>query len=120
MPVKAERTGVDAQVPHGDFGLSIRAIELLRRALAKHPGIVRAIVYGSRARGNYRPGSDIDLVLEAPQLTATEFAQIDLELDDLMLPYQIDLSLLHHIDDPTLREHIASVGRPLWQASESS
>ena len=98
------------------FGLSPTATALLRDVLAAHPGIQRAIIYGSRAQGNFRPGSDIDLALDAPDLAFDEFLRIEQALDDLMLPYRIDLSLLTHIDNPALREHIARVGRPLWQA----
>jgi predicted nucleotidyltransferase len=49
------------------------------------------VLYGSRAKGNYRPGSDIDLTLLGESLNLTELQKIELELDDLMLPYKIDL-----------------------------
>lgn len=99
----------------GDFGLPAAAIASLQRVLAQHAGIRQAIVYGSRAKGNYRPGSDIDLTLDAPTLAFGEFLRIDQDLDDLMLPYRIDLSLLTQIDNPDLRSHIARVGKVLWQ-----
>ena len=98
-----------------DFGLPAAAIASLRSVLAQHAGIRQAIIYGSRAKGNYRPGSDIDLTLDAPTLDFGEFLKIDQALDDLMLPYRIDLSLLAHIDNPDLRSHIARVGKLLWQ-----
>ena len=97
-----------------DFGLSPRALGLLRSVFEKHPGIERAIVYGSRAKGNYRPGSDIDVTLDGPQLTFSELLRIDSELDDLMLPYSIDLSLLKQIENTALLSHIARVGQPIW------
>ena len=99
--------------PATDFGLSARTLGLLRSVLARHTPIERAIVYGSRAKGNFRPGSDIDLTLDAPQLTLNDLLRIDSELDELMLPYTIDLSLLQHIDNPALLSHIARVGRLL-------
>ena len=98
-----------------DFGLPAAAIASLQRVLAQHAGIHRAIVYGSRAKGNYRPGSDIDLTLDAPTLDFGELLRIEQALDDLMLPYRIDLSLLAHIEEPDLRSHIARVGKVLWQ-----
>lgn len=97
-----------------DFGLSPRVLELIRGVLDRHPGIDRAIVYGSRAKGDYRTGSDIDLTLDAPQLTFSELLRIDSELDDLMLPYSFDLSLLKQIETPGLLGHIARVGKPFW------
>jgi uncharacterized protein len=96
-----------------DFGLSERTLGLLRGVIGKHTGIDRVIVYGSRAKGNFRPGSDIDLALDAPSLMFSELLQINGELDDLMLPYTIDLSLLKQIDNPSLLSHIERVGKPL-------
>lgn len=101
-----------------DFGLSPRVLDLIRGVLGRHPGINRAIVYGSRAKGNYCTGSDIDLTLDAPQLTFSELLRIDSELDDLMLPYSFDLSLLKQIENPGLLGHIAKVGKPLWSKSD--
>lgn len=95
------------------LGLSPHTLALLNSVLARHSGIQRAIVYGSRAKGNFRPGSDIDLTLDAPELTLAELLRISSELDDLMLPYTIDLSLLQQINNPSLLEHIAHVGQPL-------
>ncbi len=98
----------------GDFGLSSRARELLGSAFAAEPRINRALVYGSRAKGNYRSGSDIDIALDAPQLSYSDCLRLASTLDDLMLPWRIDLSALHQIDNPALLEHIARVGKPLW------
>lgn len=97
-----------------DFGLPAAAITALRHVLSRYPQIERALVYGSRAKGNYSSGSDIDLTLDGPTLTFTELMHIETALDDLMLPWKIDLSLLSHIDNPDLLDHIARVGKPLW------
>lgn len=96
-----------------DFGLSARTLDQLRGVLSRHTGIQRAIVYGSRAKGDFRPGSDIDLTLDAPGLMFDELLRINGELDDLMLPYTIDLSLLKQIDNPSLLSHIERVGKLL-------
>ena len=96
-----------------NFGLSPSTLGLLRGVLAHHTGINRAVVYGSRAKGAFRPGSDIDLTLDAPSLTLSDLLNIDRELDDLMLPYTIDLSLLQHINNPGLLSHIERVGKLL-------
>ena len=97
-----------------DFGLPAAAITALRSVLSQYPQIEQALVYGSRAKGNYRSGSDIDLTLDGPRLTFTELMHIETALDDLMLPWNVDLSLLSHIDNPHLLDHIARVGKPLW------
>ena len=102
-----------------DFGLPAAAIAALRKVLSQYPAIERAVVYGSRAKGNYRNGSDIDLTLDGPTLTFTELLHIETTLDDLMLPWKIDLSLLSQIDNPDLLDHIARVGKPLWIKKDS-
>lgn len=100
---------------HGaEFGLPATAIMALCSVLRQNPRVEQAIVYGSRAKGNFRPGSDLDLTLVGPELTFTDLMRIETELDDLMLPWKIDLSLRSHIDDPELLSHIARVGKPLW------
>jgi predicted nucleotidyltransferase len=83
--------------------------------LAHYPQVEQAILYGSRAKGNYKRGSDIDLTLQGgADLTLTVLYHIMDELDDLLLPYQIDLSIWHLIDDLALREHIKRVGQPFY------
>lgn len=99
-------------VPEGNtkFGLKQTTIEKINGVLSAHPQIRQVIIYGSRAKGNYRNGSDIDLTIEGEAVTLSELLKIETELDDLLLPYKIDLSLLHQIDDPDLIDHIRRVG----------
>jgi predicted nucleotidyltransferase len=100
------------------FGLTERGLALLRSLFSSDPRIERAIVYGSRAKGNFRPGSDIDITLDAPSMDYDDFLRLCTSLDDLMLPWKIDLSLLSQIDNPDLLDHIARVGQPLWMKKE--
>lgn len=92
------------------FGLKPDTISRINGVLAAHPEIERAILYGSRAMGNYRAGSDIDLCLKGEALTLTQLLKIENELDELLLPYKIDLSLHHALDNPGLIDHIRRVG----------
>ena len=91
-------------------GLDLSVIEKIRGVFAGYPQIERVLLYGSRAKGNYRPGSDIDLTLIGEQLTMSHLMQIENELDELLLPYKIDLSLLHKIESRELTDHIERVG----------
>lgn len=93
-----------------EYGLKPDVIVNINRVLAVHPEIEQAILYGSRAKGNYRIGSDIDLCLVGDSLTLTQLLKIENEMDDLLLPYKIDLSLFHMLDNPELIEHIHRVG----------
>jgi len=96
------------------FGLSDEAIREIQAVLALYPEVEKAILYGSRAAGTFKPGSDIDLTLVGEGLTHNHLLGIMSDLDDLLLPWMIDLSLLATIDHPDLREHIERVGRTLY------
>ncbi len=91
-------------------GLKASVIEKIRDVFNAYPEIEQAILYGSRAKGNYRVGSDIDLTLKGKHLTSSQAVTIKAELDNLMLPYKIDLSLFHNIEDMELVSHIQRVG----------
>ena len=93
------------------FGLSQASLQKIECVLKRHSQIERAIVYGSRAMGNFKPSSDIDLTLVGENLSTSDLLQIESELDDLLLPYSIDLSLFHQIENSDLKEHIQRVGK---------
>jgi predicted nucleotidyltransferase len=96
------------------FGLPIEVVSKIGGVLAGHPEVVSAILYGSRAKGNYKPGSDIDLTLVGGRLAHDDLLKIMGELDDLLLPYTIDLSIFHMIDHEGLRDHIQRVGQEFY------
>ncbi len=96
-------------------GLSVAIIGRIIKVLSAHPNLEQAILYGSRAKGNYREGSDIDLTLTGSALTDTELGRIDNELDELLLPYTFDLSLLQKIENPDLIDLIKRVGIVFYQ-----
>ena len=96
------------------FGLPEKAIQAIQQVLAAHPEVERAIVYGSRAMGRERPASDIDLTLIGPAIGSNTLARIESELDDLLLPWMIDLSRLADLSHPPLRDHITRVGQVLY------
>lgn len=100
------------------FGLSASVIRQIHQVLARHPKVERAVIYGSRAKGNFRPGSDIDLTLfaiEGQEISYHELADILDEVDDLLLPYTMDLSAFAQLSHPELREHIERVGQVFYQ-----
>ncbi len=102
-------------VPDGSFGLSITTINKINGVFAKHAALEKAVLYGSRAKGNYRTGSDIDLTLFGDALDYPQLGRIEAQLDDLMLPYSFDISLFKHIDNPDLVDHIRRVGMVFYQ-----
>ena len=99
------------------FGLDEVVIEKINKIFSVYHKIQQVIVYGSRAKGNYRPSSDIDLVIEGKAITLSQLLKIENELDDLLLPYKMDLSLLHKINSEDLLDHIKRVGVTFYKKS---
>jgi predicted nucleotidyltransferase len=97
------------------YGLSDATVAKIRGVLARFPTVERAVLYGSRAKGNYKPGSDIDLTLFGENMTASQLGDIAEELDDLLLPYTIDLSIFDHLGHSDLRDHIERVGQVFYE-----
>ena len=92
------------------FGLQSSDIEKIRKTILTNEHVEKIIIYGSRAKGNFKKGSDIDLIVTGEKIQFQDVSKIELALDDLMLPYKIDLSRLEDITYPDLREHIERVG----------
>lgn len=97
------------------FGLTEGVISRITSVFSDVPEIEQVILYGSRAKGTFRNGSDIDLTIKGDAVTHACMLQIENRLDDLLLPYTIDLSLLHQISNPDLLEHIRRVGVVFYQ-----
>lgn len=100
-------------------GLSRQTVERIQEVLTHHPEVGSAVLFGSRAKGTARPGSDIDLALYGEGLNWRVLGRIEDELDDLLLPYSF--SLLHHDrqTDSEVAAHIARVGLPFYQRGET-
>ena len=92
-----------------NIGLSDKHIALVIDAL-KDGGVRRAVVFGSRAKGNWRGNSDIDIAVfgdvRLPKLSA--------RLDELPMPYKFDVVDYEAISHKPLREHIDRVGVELF------
>ena len=93
-----------------NHGLTENTVARMQSGLAHFPQIEKAILYGSRALGTYRTGSDIDLTLCGSALNDSLLSQISQILDDLLLPYKMDLSLMASLTHPQLLDHIHRVG----------
>ena len=92
------------------FGLKEEVIQAINSIFANHPEVEKVLLYGSRAKGNYKPASDIDLTFLGLYIDISIINTISWELDDLLLPYTFDLSIYHHLNDPDLLDHINRVG----------
>lgn len=92
-----------------EIGLESQQIDLINQVFAQYPQIEQVILFGSRAKGSYKPGSDIDLTIIDQNLSFSDLLHIQTQLDDLLLPYKFDLSLKRNISNPDLLEHIERV-----------
>ena len=101
------------------YGLKSHTMKAIQRVFENYPQIERVLVYGSRAKGNYRNGSDIDLTIIGADLELSLQLRIENELDDLLLPYTIDLSIHSDIENEDLIEHIESFGKEFYKKSNN-
>ena len=90
-------------------GLSQQTMAAFLSVLYHHPKVEEVILFGSRAKGTYKPGSDIDLALKG-DLQLQDITLLLNRIDDLNLPYTFDLIIYNRIKEPALREHIQRVG----------
>jgi len=98
-----------------DTGLSPKTIHALEGVFKQFDAIGKVVLYGSRALGTHKPGSDIDLALFGSEITPDLIASIAILIDDLLLPYTLDLTAYALIGNDALREHIDRVGIELFQ-----
>jgi len=100
------------------FGLSAATLSKLCSVFQKHDAVKSVLIYGSRAKGNYKRGSDIDLTIKGEVIPFYELMQIEDQIDDLYLPYCVDLSQYRQLSNVDLLAHIDRVGMNVY-AQES-
>jgi len=96
------------------YGISEKSLEQICLVFNRYPAVRKAVLYGSRAKGTYKNGSDIDLVIDGKDIDMQTFRRILRDLDDLMLPYTIDISVYSQIDNDDLIDHIKRVGKVIY------
>jgi predicted nucleotidyltransferase len=100
-----------------EYGLTERTFNMLNAIFRKYPGVKQAVLYGSRAKGKYRRGSDIDISLKTDDaFTRTDLLHIAGDFDDSDMPYFIDVSIYDRLSNPDLKAHIDRVGKILYSA----
>ena len=102
-----------------NYGLPDTTVAKINAVFESFPEVNQAVLYGSRAKGNYKPGSDIDLTLHGTALTTSLCNEIVDKLDDLLLPYKIDLSVFTALKHPELEAHIERVGVVFYQRRDA-
>lgn len=96
------------------YGLTDIELNNIKGVLASNPRIEKAVLYGSRAKGCFKPFSDVDITLIGESLTRKDLNHILNEIDNLLLPYQFDISLWHMLKNEELKEHIERRGIEIY------
>jgi uncharacterized protein len=96
------------------FGLPDDVLPRLLAVLSNNRKVKQITLFGSRAKGNSRDGSDIDLCLDGDALSQKDLAELDASIDDLLLPWKVDIAVRQQIDNPELIAHIERVGVMLF------
>lgn len=98
-------------------GLTNRDIETMRDLFSKHPNVKLVHIFGSRAKGTFLPGSDVDLAIMKGNVEYTDLLRLKSELDESSLPYIVDVVYYPTLKHKELKEHIDRVGVPIYRRS---
>ena len=97
------------------YGLTDIELEKLKSVFMRDSKIEKVILFGSRAKGNFKPFSDVDITLIGNELSRSDLNQVFRELDALLLPYQFDVSLWSNLKNEALLDHIQRRGIVIYQ-----
>ena len=97
------------------YGLSDKEFDEMTAIFGKFKNLEKVILYGSRAKGNYKKFSDVDITLEGDNLTLADLFQIQDLLYESDLPYMFDVSIFSSITNPDLIDHIRRRGVVIWE-----
>lgn len=101
------------------FGLPNKSINQMIQALKEHKEIQKAAIFGSRAMGNYKRGSDVDMVIYGTEITENIVNQLRITLNEkLPLPYYFDIVHYESISSDEFKEHIDTVSKLLYNTSD--
>lgn len=101
------------------LGLREEDLQYIIDNIKRFPEIKKAIVFGSRAKGNYKVGSDIDIAIFGEKVTFTSVAQLHFLLEEQgPLPYLIDVVKYEELENDKLKEHIDRVGVTIFNRNE--
>ena len=97
-----------------EFGFSDQVMSKLHAVFTHYPEIEEVLIYGSRAKGNHKQYSDVDITVKGTGLNKTILHRLIFEIDDMLLPYNFDISIYEKITNPDVISHIMRVGKTLY------
>ena len=101
------------------FGLYPNSYKIILSIFQKHENIEKVIIYGSRAKGNYKEGSDIDFTLFG-NLNYDDILKLKHEFEESTIPYLIDISIFNDLESESLIDHINRVGKIFYEKTENN
>lgn len=103
-----------------NFGLKDSDLDYIKKVLGKFPEIEKAVIFGSRAKGNYKPGSDVDIAIYGEKIDFDVVSALHAMLEDEgPLPYYFDIVDYTHLTHEELKEHIDRVGKVIFEREKS-
>lgn len=103
-----------------EFGFSSSEWALLQRLLASNANIEKAILYGSRVKGNFREFSDVDISLIGSQLSRKDVIKLNLAFHESLFPYEVDFSIFSQLKNEQLIDHIRRRGSIIYEKQAQS
>ena len=97
------------------FGLDENTINKINSVFELHSEIEEVIIYGSRAKGNFRNGSDIDITLKGKTLQYEILSRLKQEIDELNTPYMFDISIFETLESKQFIDHINRIGKTFYK-----
>ena len=99
-----------------EYGLSDDELAEIVEVISSRVSVESALIYGSRAKGCHRAGSDVDIALKGAPVGHKDVLDVGYYLnEETTLPYQFDIIDYNRIDNDALREHIDRVGREIFR-----
>ncbi|MFC4770143.1 nucleotidyltransferase family protein [Effusibacillus consociatus] len=93
------------------FGISEKSFQLLLDTFIQYTQVEEVILFGSRAKGNYKKGSDIDLAIKGEECSASLALTLQSYInEELPIPYTVDVIDYNSLNHKELKEHIDRVG----------
>ncbi len=100
------------------FGLSDKVIEDICSVFERHANIEKVVIFGSRAKGNYSSGSDIDLAVKGDGISFSQLMDINVGIEDLGLLYKVDVVSYNKVVGTPIAAHIDRVGKVFYEKKE--
>lgn len=100
------------------YGINKEFLDGIIRIISKNRKVNEIILFGSRAKGNPEPGSDIDLAMKGSGLTTDDLISLKWMLDEIPMANKVDLVIYEQINETALKDHINRVGISLYSRKD--